>query len=135
MKRPKKTQFGDYATWIRFEVFSSYAVRLILTDDLTKSAKARLGHMPADPAADGFVFHPNEIAQSYIFLPMNPSENVIAHEAWHIVHKVMDYVGAGIDSEVVAYQPGWLVGQIYRFKNSIQEAKNGHSRSGSKKRS
>ena len=134
----RKTKYGDYAKWLRFEVFSRYAIRLIFSSDLKKSAMGRLGHMPSDEFADAFVFHVKDHGQSYIFLPLKVSEGVVAHEAWHIIHRVLNFAGVEeFDNEVVAYHLGWLVEQIYKFKNQISEKRNDQRkpRTGRKKRS
>jgi hypothetical protein len=136
MRHPKKTKYGDYATWIKFEVFSNYHVRLVFSNDLAKSAKGRLGHMPADHAADAFVYHPTDGAQSYMFLPMHAGEGTIAHEAWHVVHKIFGYVGAEMDNENVAYHLGWLIKEIYDFKKAVKSSRridDKHSGTSSKK--
>ena len=123
MKGPKKTQYGDYAKWLSFEVLAKYTIRLIFTEDLMKSAEGRLGQTP-DRTADAFCFHVSNKGMSYIFLPMDAGEGTVAHEAWHIVHKVMEYVGVkDLDNEVVAYYLGHLVEKIYEFKNKITEKK------------
>lgn len=133
----RKTKYGDYAKWLRFEVFSRYAIRLIFSSDLRKSAMGRFGHMPSDEFTDAFVFHVKDHSQSYIFLPLKVSESTVAHEAWHVIHNVMTFAGVeAFDDEVVAYHLGWLVEQIYKFKNQISEKRNAKRKrgTGSKKR-
>jgi hypothetical protein len=133
----KKTRYDDYAKWTNFDVFSNYTVRIVFSSDLRKSAMGRLGHMPADESAVAFVFHVHNRSQSYIFLPLDTSESTVAHEAWHVVHKVLKCSGVEeFDDEVVAYHLGWLVRQIYQFKNQISEKKHDQRkrRTGNKKR-
>ena len=130
MRHPKKTKYGDYATWIKFEVFSNYPVRLILTDNLAKSATDREVPTP-DVDADAFCFHTNK-GQSYIFLPHDAPEGTVAHEAWHIVHMVLDYVGAKDENEVVAYHLGYLVNKIYEFKKAVKSSRRKNDKSNSR---
>ena len=84
----KKTQYGDYAKWVTFEVMASFQVRLILTEDLSKSAVARLGNT-ADGPADAFCYHIKGEGRSYLFLKLDSPEATVAHECWHIVHRVL----------------------------------------------
>jgi hypothetical protein len=121
MKNPKITEFGDYATWVTFDIMADYQVRLVITNDLNKSAEARLGSNP--PAhGDGFVFNVKGEGRSYIFLQHDSTEGTIAHECWHIVFRIMDWCGAGLDNEVVAYHLDHMVEKVYEFKNAIKSS-------------
>ena len=131
MKRPKLTPYGDYATWVTFEVMANYRVRLILTGDLSKSATGRLGHRP-EVFEGGFVFNVKGEGRSYLFLEHSADEATVAHECWHIVHRVMDWCGAELDNEVVAYHLDHLVEKVYEFKRSVEAAKAEESKNVSK---
>lgn len=119
IKPAKITKFGDYAKWVTFEVMANFQVRVVFSDDLFKSAKARLGSIP-DESADAFVYHVKDEGKSYIFLPMDASENVVVHECWHIVRRVFRWCHvADLDDEIVAYHLDHLVEKVYEFKNTI----------------
>lgn len=134
--KPKKTRYGDYATWVGFEVMANYQVRLIVTEDLRKSAEARLGATP-DYAADAFCYHVKDEGKTYLFLPLDAPEGTVVHECWHVIYHMFSWCGVkDFDNEVTAYHLDHLVEQVYRFKKSIQEVRNDqHSRTSSKKRS
>lgn len=138
MRKPKITEYGDWATWVAFEVMANYQVRLVFTDDLLKSAKARIGSAP-DGDADAFCYHVKDVGQSYIFLKLDSSESTVAHECWHIIHRVLTYCGvADMDDEIVAYHLDHMVEKVYEFKNKIQSEKKHekpNTRTSSKKRS
>src|ERR1700687_3977653 len=119
MRNPKITEFGDYATWVTFEVMASYQVRVIITKDLDKSAIGRLSHKP-EVHGDGFVFNVTGEGRSYLFLAHNAPEATVAHECWHIVHRIMDWCGAELDNETVAYHLDHLVEKVYEFKKAIK---------------
>lgn len=120
MRKPKKTQYGDYAIWITFEIMGGYNVRLVFAKDLFKSAKDRIGSTPSENA-DAFVYHVNDRGHSYIFLKPDSTESTVSHECWHIVHRVFKYCGvAEMDDEVVAYHLDYLVEKVYEFKKAIQ---------------
>jgi hypothetical protein len=121
MKKPKITEFGDYATWVKFEIMANYHVRLILTNDLGKSAEARLNQKP-EVHGDGFVFNVKGQGRSYLFLKHDAPESTVAHECWHIVHRIMDWCGAELDNETVAYHLAYMVEKVYEFKNAIKSS-------------
>lgn len=138
MRKPKITEYGDWATWVHFEVMANYSVRLVFTDDLLKSAKARIGSTP-DRDADAFCYHVKGVGQSYMFLKFDSSESTVAHECWHIIHQVLTYCGVvDMDDEIVAYHLDHMVEKVYEFKNKIQSEKKHdkpNTRTSSKKRS
>ncbi len=121
MRKPKISEYGDYATWVTFEIMAGYQVRVILTNDLDKSAKARLNSNP-EVHGDGFVFNVKGEGRSYIFLEHDAPESTVAHECWHIVHRIMDWCGAELDDEVVAYHLDHMVEKVYQFKNAIKSS-------------
>lgn len=133
----KKTQYGDYATWVSFDVLANFQVRLIFTDDLMRSAQERIGSTP-DGEADAFCYHVKDAGRSYIFLPLDAPESTVAHEAWHIVYRIMNYIGVkDLDDEIVAYHLDHLIEQIYKFKKAIQskqEASNGQGKRRAKRK-
>jgi hypothetical protein len=53
------------------------------------------------------------------FSEMSP--NTIAHEAWHVVRKMLISRGAELDNEVVAYHVGFIAGEITKFR-AMKEA-------------
>jgi hypothetical protein len=121
MRKPKMTEYGDYATWLNFPVMSNYAVRLIFTDDLDKSAAGRRLSSRPSVKADAFCFHVKDEGQSYIVLKHDSNEGTIAHECWHIVHRVLGYCGvADMDDEIVAYHISYMVEKVYEFKKRVQ---------------
>jgi hypothetical protein len=133
MRKPKLTEYGDYATWVSFEVMANYQVQLIITDDLMKSAKGRINSSPEE--ADAFCFHVKGAGRSYIFLRHDSDESVVAHECWHIVHRVLTYCGvADMDDEIVAYHLDHMVEKVYEFKKAIQSSTKKEASDGRKKR-
>jgi hypothetical protein len=121
VKKPKLTPYNDYATWVAFDVMANFQVRLIFSDDLRRSAIARLGS-PPDIFGDGFVFNVKGEGRSYLFLKSDADEAVVAHECWHIVFRIMEWCGAELDNETVAYHLDHLVEKVYAFKKSIAAA-------------
>jgi hypothetical protein len=123
----KKSQYGDYAKWVGFEIMANYQVRVILTEDLIKSAKSRLGSEPGE-SADAFCYHVKDTGRSYIFLPLDAPESTVVHEAWHIIHRVLTYCHVvDMDDEVVAYHLDHLIEKIYEFKKAVKSSMEVHS--------
>jgi hypothetical protein len=123
MKRQvKKTQYGDYATWVDFEVMANYRVRLILTDDIFKSAKGRLGSIPED-SADAFCFHVKSTGMSYLVLKHDSPAGTIAHECWHIIYRMFHWCGVrDFDDETTAYHLDHLIEKVYDFYDAVKSS-------------
>jgi hypothetical protein len=116
------TKFGDYVTWVKFDVMADYHVRLVLTDDLLKSASPRLGSLPSGEAT-AFCYHVKGEGRSYIFLKHDSDEGTVAHECYHIVHRMMIYLGVQqMDDEMIAYHLDHMVEKVYEFKNAIKSS-------------
>jgi len=122
MRKPKKTKYGDYATWVEFEVMANYCVRVILSNDIVKSAQERIGRGPGE-GADAFCYHVHDTGRSYIFLPLDAPEGTVVHECWHIVRQIMAYCHVQeLDDEVIAYHLDHIVEKVYDFKRAIQSS-------------
>jgi hypothetical protein len=130
MKKPKVTEYGDWATWVGFEVMANYQVRVILTNDIAKSSRGRLSSGP-DGNADAFCYHVEGDGKSYIFLPLDAPECTFVHECWHVIYRMFHYCGVtDFDDEVTAYHLDHLVEKVFEFKNAVKssitkEASNG----------
>jgi hypothetical protein len=134
MRKPKMTEFGDYATWITFEVMANFQVRLILTNDFSKSAAARLGSTNRE-GGDAFCFHVKGEGRSYIFLKLDSDEGTVVHECWHIVYRMLKWCGVvDMDDEIIAYHLDHLVEKVYEFKNAIKSSTTKEARNGKRKR-
>jgi hypothetical protein len=122
MKKSKKTKYGDYAMWVKFEVMANYCVRVIFSNDIIKSAKERIGQGPGEDA-DAFCYHVHNKGLSYIFLPIDAPPNVIAHESWHIVNRVLAHCNVQeLDDEVIAYHLDHMVEKVYEFQQAVKSS-------------
>lgn len=105
----------DKRVCVVFPVFSNYTVRVVFTADLLKAVKKY--QLPSEAASDpdvaAMTVHMRDVG-SFILLQHNASAGTIAHESWHAVKRMLDYLGVGYDSETVAYTLGYLVNQIVK---------------------
>ena len=103
-------------TTVEFPIFCDYIVHIEITSDMKKSLQKykQTKSIETDDATGGLAVH-TDGSFSYIFLPYNTSVGDIAHEAWHVVKHMMDYVGVELDSETCAYHLGFLTNKIFRF--------------------
>jgi len=107
---------------------ANYQVRLILTDDLEKSAMGRLNQ--TSDRADAFCYHVKGAGKSYLFLKHDSPEGTVAHECWHIIYRMFSWCGVkDFDDETTAYHIDHLVEKVYEFKRA---AKAGEKRNVSK---
>jgi hypothetical protein len=105
-------------THLEFPVFSGYTVHVEITSDIQKSLAK---YPPTKCAIDdennthAITIHVINEPFTFMFLPYNVSVGTIAHESWHAVKRMMEYMDVELDSETVAYHLGYSVDKIFRF--------------------
>jgi hypothetical protein len=104
-------------TIIDFPVFSGYVVHVEVTSDLKKSMSqySQTKNVSLDGNERGMSIHCVNESFSFIFLHYNCSVNEEVHECWHVVRRMMNHLGVGLDSETVAYHLGYLTGKVHKF--------------------
>ena len=120
----KKTRHGDYEKKVTFPVYSEYAVRIVFTDDLPKSRIGRYGNAGAAGEGDTNAMVSTNSEGCHIFFKPMARTGVIAHEAYHAVRRMLDWIGANeCDEEVVAYHLTHLVDIIAVFQQRVLAVK------------
>jgi hypothetical protein len=124
----KKTRFGDYRKNVVFEVMARYIAHIVFSEDVAKSCAARYGSCKAHDDAVAFVRHSTIDGRTHMFFPFDSDPGTIAHEAWHVIYHMFDWIGVkDFDNEFTAYHVGYLVEQIHKFqievKNHVSETK------------
>lgn len=110
---------------INLEPFN-YEVIIVLTDDVQESAGQIAhahGHDDDEWETDAMHVHPHGRALSYLFLPFDATASMIAHEAFHCVWRVMKFIGAEFENEVMAYTLGFLVGEVCEFASAAKKGR------------
>lgn len=101
---------------IKFPVLGEYRVRVVVTSDLKKSLEQH--GIPAD-ADDNSTYamavHEDGTGYSAIFLPYGANISSVVHESWHVIRRMMEYLGIELDNETVAYHLGYLTEKVYNF--------------------
>jgi len=102
---------------IEFPVFCGYVIHVEITSDIPKALLKypQTRKIDMDNETQGLAVHDTDAPFSFIFLPHNASVGDIAHESWHAVRRMMEYVGAELDNEAVAYHLGYMVQEIFKF--------------------
>jgi len=114
----KKYKSIDEFHKVFFSVWG-YSVFVIFAKDFSEAAKElRLKHTIKDfEDTEAATFHTTNLSESFLFF--RPKRHVkvstIAHECWHVVHRMLDYSGAVLDNETVAYHLGFLVGAVCKL--------------------
>jgi hypothetical protein len=114
-----------------FDVFG-YVVHVIFTTDLQRSRdkyNALLGHSYDATGAGAFHTYKDERDyNSYLFFKWDADVEQITHESWHVIRRMMEFLGAKHENEVMAYHIGHLAGCIHRFQQSLSKRrkKNGN---------
>jgi len=104
-------------TIIEFPVFCHYIVHVEVTPDFKKSLAQYPQTRDVDPDPDtaGLTVHVKNETLSFVFIHANCPVSTIAHESWHVVERMLGYVGVDLDSETVAYHLGFLVDKVFKF--------------------
>ena len=110
-------KFKERKKSIKFPIFVNYTVNIIVTNDKQKSLKKIANKYKLVIDQDHFEalsINVSDYSTSFLLFGENPSVGTIAHEVWHTVrHMLVEWVGAGLDNEVVAYHLGYLTQQVY----------------------
>ena len=103
---------------IEFPVFANYCVYVEFTTDIEASMEKykQTRDVPCGEDTHAITVHIEDNGLSFVFFPYDASVGAIAHESWHVVKNMMDYLGVELDSETVAYHLGFLVDKIYKFR-------------------
>lgn len=108
----------EHKTKIRFPVFSDYTVHVVVTEDIME-ARAELDYLLGPcggGAASALHSYPADHPVSYLFFnPVLLTYGVVAHETWHCVRAMLEWAGARMENEVVAYHLGYIVDEIHKF--------------------
>jgi hypothetical protein len=114
----KKTRHGDYERIVKFPVLSTYFVHIIFTENIARSRKGRYGD---EGSAEGAAALSSTAVggHGHLFFQPSNTEGIIAHESWHAIYHMFEWLGAELDNEMVAYHLAYLVDRIISFKAHI----------------
>lgn len=104
---------------VEFSIFSGYTVYIIATNDIARAALRFKQTKNTDIGTDtqAICVHEVDNGITYMFLPFTSDAGDVAHECWHVVKRMLEYVGAELENEVVAYHLGFLVRQAHKTLN------------------
>lgn len=103
----------------------NYQVNIVLTDDVIESRVKRnraLGTTATREDLTGTIaLHSasKTAGVSYIFLPFKADIGYITHECSHCVWRIMEFIGAEHENEVMAYMLAYLVRKAVSFSHGI----------------
>lgn len=106
---------------VRFPVFMNYRIVVIVTNDKDRTYKKIIKGTNLPPESDFDALHVwvGSRATSYLIFQPDANPGTISHECWHAVRYVLvDFMGAKVDNEIVAYHLGYLVNRVYPFVNN-----------------
>lgn len=104
-------------TKIVFPVFGDYTIHVVVSDDVCESRKKRDGYFGESFEGTARALHSYSLtrpAESWLFLHGLAKPGSIAHESWHAVYRMMDWAGARIENEIVAYHLDYLVDKVWK---------------------
>lgn len=93
-----------------------YKIHIIFTDDVIASRK-KIGRLIGDTfsgAAEAYHVY-TDAPESWLIFPHEVTPGTISHEAYHCIRRVMEWIGADSENEVMAYHLEWLVNEVWWF--------------------
>lgn len=117
---------NEYKKTIKMGGAIPYEVFVILTDDVNNSRSGRshfLGPWRELPNTGACHSGMENEGRSYIFLPYELRVDYIAHEAYHCIVRILEYIGASHEEEIVAYFLGYIVREITVFQEKTNESR------------
>lgn len=96
-----------------------YRVYVVVADDFEKAAKGLWLEYEGELGSESaLTLTPLlNVGESYIFLrqkkDLSSIMDEIAHESWHAVNQMFDFVGAELENEMVAYHLGYIARSAY----------------------
>lgn len=120
----KKTKYGDWEKIITFPIYSEFQVHMIFTEDVDDSYLNRYG-VPRNGTVGCDALVKTAVGgHCHMFFTHGVSVGTMAHEAWHVVYSMFNYVGADIDdNENAAYHLGYIVDAVYEFERLVDFAR------------
>lgn len=106
----KEESFKEKIQHLVFHNYAGYSVYIVVTNDVMLSRSKRSNILgPTSRDGTAYAMHSYAGRDSFLFLPPKCPPGVAAHECWHCVHRIMQYLGATIEDEVIAYNLEYLV--------------------------
>lgn len=96
-----------------------YTVEICITNNIILSRKKddkRVEHIyRGNYAPGGLQAYSHNKRISIIYLNKNSKTDVVAHESWHCIRTIADWIGAEYENEFIAYHLGYLVYEITKL--------------------
>jgi len=111
-----KTKFKEIKCEIPFDIFP-YKLTVIVSNDILKSRSKYdtiLGRKYSNEFA-GAIHDTNHDGNSYVFLKSDATPGTIAHESFHVIWELLDFIGANDNNELIAYLMTYIVNNIHVF--------------------
>lgn len=108
-----KVEMKESTANFYFPVFSTYEVHVILTDNVMDSRRLRDCYLgPSDSERPPRALCESRPGHSWLFIHNKADQGTIAHESFHCVFALLNFIGARLDNEIVAYHLQYVVNQV-----------------------
>lgn len=96
---PTKKKSKTYKRWHPIPIYDARLL-IVVTDDLRKS-RALFDDTFGEGPTGGYTALAsfNAVGDFAVFLPCGVSDNVLAHEVFHVTHRILDYTNCNFDAE------------------------------------
>jgi hypothetical protein len=101
-----------------FPVFGNYSIEIVVAKDATKARKERDDVYGAFEGPFYALHSFNKEGNALLVFPQGVKIGTIAHECFHAVIAMMDWIGNDASNECAAYHTGYLTQKVYDFVRS-----------------
>jgi hypothetical protein len=100
---------------VKFPVWNTH-VKVTFTDNVFESIRKRDKSYTVADCTAMCMHQEGDDRASMLILDEIAPPNIIAHECWHAIHRLLTGSDAKLDNETVAYHLGYLVGEVHKFQ-------------------
>lgn len=106
----------DRVLTIKLPVYGArFKLKVIVTENVNEARERYANEIGFPWKGDAHALVSTDEARVWMFLPPLASPGVIAHESWHVVVHLWEYIGAKkVDEELDAYHLEYIVDKIWK---------------------
>ena len=109
---------NERSIMVTFPVLNNYNIEVVIAKDTKKARHDRDGEFGVFEGVFHALHSFNKEGNALLVFPQGVEVNTIAHECFHAVVAMMDWIGNDTNNECAAYHIGYLTQKVYDFVRS-----------------
>lgn len=102
---------------LSFPTLAQQKLTVVLTDSIEASWNRHIEEAWEGTGEELGLFWTDDKGSHFIFLPWKCSDGTVAHEAYHAIHSMFEFMDSKPDDEMIAYHLGFIVDNIAEKKH------------------